>query len=846
MHYDLFEALAKQKAAGDSLIMAASGFVNATLRAATVAGRIAAENPPPPETEKPDTPTGLAAVPLVSGSTFWAAFCDVAESNDSNPVVGYRFYENGVPVGQGPSPEFVMRNRTPSTAYSIQVSSYTLYRESDLSAAIVITTDASGGNPPAADTTPPTAPVLVSVEATNSTTIEATYETSTDGGSGGALYYLEIDGHLVTPAAHPIDSMVWAALQPGRTYRVRILADDLAGNRSAPSNEKVITMPGAVVPTIPGRSISGAMTTQPALSSGLIVNRRPSPPGRTITGTMSVGEIISAGSIANVPPGVNLPPVWTEPAVDTTYSFNEGDDVDVTLDATDPEGNAVTIDEAQSNLPAGVTFNVTAQGRYRYSGRVAVGAGSYPTPRIYDNYASATDVTAVPPINITTSSIPSATVGVAYSASFAAADGYGPPNFWPLATVLPAPLDAELSMDPLTAQLTGTPSVTYSGPIVVTATDPQGNVATKQFTLDIFPYVTTDDTPESMWQAQRTAPGVMRAKRVDKMTSCGPGAGGPTPGMMNNAAFREGRWALDSAKSIFGTYSLRMDTLATAGATACQWSHYIDGAGVRRFYQVGDEFFWQVGFLLNDPMRRHYPLLDSGVTAGHKIVILDRFRQTAGAKEAVWINSRARGYLASYLGLSVSQPWGNGSIQRPVPGTSDYYRHPAFNADIPEGTPTWPARQQLHGPVLNNGVSHGYAGPTALGAGIPDPNIGSPVFDLANFFIATGHVKIRSLNGEDGIYQVWGNLYRQPPKLLISQTNANFRADRVESKNADDTTSGNLGYNGINLTPFQTGLQADAGRATMSIWYQYALTSLGAPMHPGPTGLVSLPGVIDA
>lgn len=825
--------------------MSTAGFVTATLRAATTVGGIAATPIPPTVYLPPDKPLNLAGS-VTTGSTFWSAYCDAATTNDDYPVIGYYWYENGVLVGQSVTPEFTKLGRTPSTAYTITAKSYTIGAVSDLSDPLVITTDASGGVDPTPDVTPPTAPVITSAVATGPYSFTVSYSTSSDSQSGVAWYIVQADGNDLTAVVHPGTTASWGALPyAGRLYKITVVALDNAGNRSAPSNEVSITTTGAIVTPPPGRTVSGTITDGAAYASGAVTNAPPSPPGRAISGTPSTAVQTASGTIANTPPGADLPPVWTTPSVDTVYDFMEGDTVDIPVAATDPEGNVVTISEATGVYPTGTAFGVNAQSVPGIRGVLSVGTGGYPAPVEYDIYLDASDVVAVPLPAISTTSLPTATVGIAYSATLQATDGYGPPYYWVLTTVLPSPLDQELSIDPNTGVFSGTPSVTYGGLLTFTATDPQSNVATKQLQFDVYPDVSMTDTPEGMWAAQVARPGRMLAKRLDNLTDIGPGDGGPTPGMMNNSAFREGRWALDLTKGVFGTGCLRLDVLDTSGQTACQWSHYIDGVGSRRFYQVGDEFWWQVAFLLNEAAMYHYPLLDPGQSAGNKIVILDRFRQTAGVKEAVWINSRARGYMTSYLGLTQTQPWGQGAIQRDAPG-SDFYLHPAFDAGSPANPTTWPERKQRYGPVRYNTVTNDYVSATTIGAGLPDPDIGSPVFSRTEFFVATGHIKIRSLNGEDGIYQVWGNLYRQPPKLLISQTNANFRADSVEAKNSDDTTSGNLGYNGINLTNFQTRLNPDSGRPTMSTYYQYALTDRDPILHPGPNGLVALPGVIDA
>lgn len=316
MATELDDALSALAAAGEALIVSTTGYVNATLRAATVAGRNPAPPPPAPTYVKPDTPANLAPVPLVSGAYFWAAYCDEATSNDDYPVLGYRFYENGVLVGQLPEPQFIKLGRQPSTPYSIRVSSYTIGAESELSDQITITTDASGGVTPPQDTTAPTAPVLDSVVADDSTTITAEFTGSTDTQSGVAWYELQIDDKSVSAVLHPGTEMSYGAMTQGRTYSVRIVAVDYAGNRSTPSNEVQITMPGIIVVPPPPRTIGGQMVTAAPVVVGQIINTpTPTPPARTLAMDADTGAVVFSGHISIItPPPVGFPDLATREA----------------------------------------------------------------------------------------------------------------------------------------------------------------------------------------------------------------------------------------------------------------------------------------------------------------------------------------------------------------------------------------------------------------------------------------------------------------------------------------------------------------------------------------------------
>lgn len=478
------------EAAVEELRVAGIGFVNAVIRT-VIAGRVT-EDPPVVTYVKPDAPENLAAVPLVSGSTFVAAYCDPATSNDEFPVIGYRWYVNDVPVRDTSDPEFVRLGLTPSTAYRIRVAAFTVGAVSDLSDEIVITTDASGGVEPEVDTTPPSAPVLTSVTADTPNAATAVWTASTDN-VGVAYYIMQIDGQDATAAYSPTLTASWGAFSQGRAYDITIVAVDGAGNRSAPSNVVRVTMPGIVVEPPAPRTLAGTTVLRDDLGLGVVGNVGPAPAARSLDGAATLAGATSSGSVANVAAGGDLPPEWLSPSVDTTYSFNEGDTVNITLDAADPEGNPIAYNFQAGELPANVTFT-TAQGVPKLQGVIATGEGGYPDPLDYDSYYNASDVVSVTPVNITTTSLPAGQLGQAYSTTLTAADGYGPPYFWALTTVLPGALATEISLNPSTGVLSGTPSVTFSGQVQITATDPQSNVATKTFSLT-FADVDLNDFP---------------------------------------------------------------------------------------------------------------------------------------------------------------------------------------------------------------------------------------------------------------------------------------------------------------------------------------------------------------
>jgi chitodextrinase len=105
-----------------------------------------------------------------------------------------------------------------------------------------------------ADTTPPISPDNLIAKVLTSTSIELTWQASTDA-SGIAYYEILRDGIILSTATGT--SLADSGLDPGATYHYRVRAVDSAGNTSAPSSEVVVQMPTGI-PTDPALMLAFA------------------------------------------------------------------------------------------------------------------------------------------------------------------------------------------------------------------------------------------------------------------------------------------------------------------------------------------------------------------------------------------------------------------------------------------------------------------------------------------------------------------------------------------------------------------------------------------------------------
>lgn len=481
----------------------------------------------------------------------------------------------------------------------------------------------------------------------------------------------------------PARTFADTGLTAGSQVSYTVKAVDVYGGEGPGTTPLVVTLLSAP----PNLAIVGAMTTDEPLMDGRIEYQPPTPiPGRALTGAASTSTQRAAGSIANTPTA-DLPPVWNEPAVDTTYSYNEGDTVDIILDADDPEGHATSIFEKTGIRPQDVSLIVTPAGVWKLYGVLPAGSGGYPQPRIYDSNYEASDVTAVEPVDIVTSSIPAGQANVAYSATFAASGGQGPPYYYSLETALPAPLDVEVTMNTTTGVLSGTPSVAFTGPISVKARDPQSDSKTKQFTLTIAPAATNDQatrlaTPGTLFGSNfrdvylgngTTAAVLTPARQINntaQLLASPYGDGGHEYtvaeglyGQVRNGVlqgpFADGTSRAELDTATFGFPTLRLPGRANDGRQGGSWTCPIDGlngALYRRVYVRFRIFFDEeaIACAWSAPSFDH-KIFMLGSNQDGQVVLASK--KNTGALTMYWDVSHNTGEIPGIVIPSSQNPW---------------------------------------------------------------------------------------------------------------------------------------------------------------------------------------------
>jgi chitodextrinase len=148
---------------------------------------------------------------------------------------------------------------------------------------------------PNSDNTPPTVPGNLQATAISSTSIQLTWLASTDAGTGVQGYQVWRNGTPLSPTI-ATTSFQDSGRTPGTTYTYNVTAFDFAGNTSALSN-------------------TAQATTQ----------------------------------------GTNNLPVWG--AIADQQELTVGQNFSLALNATDADGQAITITQVQGTLPSGVTYN---------------------------------------------------------------------------------------------------------------------------------------------------------------------------------------------------------------------------------------------------------------------------------------------------------------------------------------------------------------------------------------------------------------------------------------------------------------------------------------------------------
>lgn len=218
------------------------------------------------DTQPPTAPTSLAATAASTSEIdlTWGA------STDDTGVSGYRVFRDGVLLTTVTGTSFADTGLVPSTTHTYQV--YAVDATGNVSAASN-TSQATTF----ADTEPPTAPTGLTATPAGSTEVDLSWTGSTDN-AGVDHYSIVRDGTqvAVTTGTTYADTTV----SPSSTYAYSIVAVDVAGNTSAPSNTATATTPAppttlTFAPVADTYVETDKATTNFGTSSTLIVDGSP-------------------------------------------------------------------------------------------------------------------------------------------------------------------------------------------------------------------------------------------------------------------------------------------------------------------------------------------------------------------------------------------------------------------------------------------------------------------------------------------------------------------------------------------------------------------------------------------
>jgi len=259
--------------------------------------------PPPPDTTAPSAPTGLGATAASATQVnlSWTA------STDNVGVAGYRVERcqgaacsTFAQVATPTATSFSDTGLTAGTSYSYRV------RAADAAGNLgAYSNIASATTPAAPDTTPPTAPTVLSATVGSTSQIDLSWTASSDnvGVTGyqvdrcqgtGCSTFAQIGTSSVTSYSD-------TGLAAGTTYRYRVRATDAAGNVSA--NSSIVTATTQAVPdtTPPGAptGLSATATSSVQISLAWVAATD------NVVITISSGATVDAGPVQIICAGNN-------------------------------------------------------------------------------------------------------------------------------------------------------------------------------------------------------------------------------------------------------------------------------------------------------------------------------------------------------------------------------------------------------------------------------------------------------------------------------------------------------------------------------------------------------------
>jgi chitodextrinase len=284
-----------------------------------------------PDTTPPSVPTGLQVV----GSTGSSISLAWSASSDNVAVTGYNLYRDGAKVGSPVTTSFTDTGLVMGSTHSYQVTAVDAAgNESAKSASVAATVP---------DTTPPSVPAGVSVQAPAYNQAKVTWSASTDtGGSGLVGYRVYRDGGATALAAIAVGTLSYTdtSVVGSTAYSYTVSAYDGAGNESAKSAAVNITTP--VPPDTTPPSTPGALHTTTVTLTSVALAWTASTDNVAVAGY----QVYRDGTLLASPQST----IYVDASVTygTTYQY--------TVKAIDPSGNvsaAATLSVTTLALKAG-------------------------------------------------------------------------------------------------------------------------------------------------------------------------------------------------------------------------------------------------------------------------------------------------------------------------------------------------------------------------------------------------------------------------------------------------------------------------------------------------------------
>jgi len=190
---------------------------------------------------------------------------------------------------------------------------------------------------------------------------------------------------------------------------------------------------------------------------------------------------------------------------------------------------------------------------------------------------------AAPPVVINTSTLPSGTVGLAYSATLAATGGTTPFT-WSLTT---GTLPSNLSLNPATGAITGTPSVTATKtPLTFTLTDSSSPVQTQKvnLTLSIFSLMVSPLRAGLVINQALPVTATLNDSAGVTWSATGSGCSGASCGVFSSTTSKSAVPVTYTAPAVAGVYTIKATGVTNTAETFSSTVAVTDLAGVTTYH----------------------------------------------------------------------------------------------------------------------------------------------------------------------------------------------------------------------------------------------------------------------